>query len=67
MSGENLKVSPKNVAVVGGEVTGGVVNAAQLDQIVLDTPQQDSDWSEAQKLEWIKNSSAILLKVFNQP
>jgi hypothetical protein len=35
-------------------------------QVSLDTPQQDSDWSEKKKLEWIKRSSANLLKVFNQ-
>lgn len=34
-------------------------------EIKLDTPQQDEVWSESQKLEWIKNSSARLLKVFN--
>jgi hypothetical protein len=35
-------------------------------QVSLDTPQQDSDWSENKKLEWIKRSSVQLLKVFNQ-
>jgi|PeaSoiMetatran63_FD_contig_21_4132355_length_265_multi_8_in_0_out_0_1 hypothetical protein len=38
----------------------------QIHQVSLDTPQQDSDWSEKKKLEWIKNSSVQLLKVFNQ-
>ena len=34
--------------------------------IALETPQQDSDWSESKKLEWLKKSSANLLKVLNQ-
>jgi hypothetical protein len=34
-------------------------------EIKLDTPQQDNVWTESQKLEWIKSSSARLLKVFN--
>jgi hypothetical protein len=34
-------------------------------EIKLDTPQQDSEWTETRKLEWIKSASARLIKVFN--
>ncbi len=39
----------------------------KIESIQMDTPQQDKAWTENQKLEWIKNSSARLLKVFNTP
>ena len=43
------------------------VAPASAPQVKLDTPQQDSNWSESKKIKWIKDSSAILLKVFNTP
>ncbi len=70
MSGKQPKSNPTNSKNVRGtadirERTG--LMEAGTNQIVLDTPQQDSDWSEAKKLEWLKASSAKLLKIFNQP
>ena len=34
-------------------------------EVKLDTPQQDSNWSDLKKIEWIKDTSKTLLKVFN--
>jgi hypothetical protein len=45
----------------------GVPSGGEPSQtIALGTPQQDSDWPESKKLEWLKKSSAKLLKVLNQ-
>jgi hypothetical protein len=41
------------------------IRTEESKEIKLDTPQQDRVWTESQKLEWIKNSSARLIKVFN--
>jgi hypothetical protein len=30
----------------------------------LDTPQQDKDWSEEQKIAWVKTSTKKILTVF---
>jgi hypothetical protein len=70
MSGKQPKSNPtnsENVPAIAGIKERGAMMEGGSNQIVLDTPQQDSDWSEAKKLEWLKNSSAKLLKIFNQP
>ncbi len=41
------------------------VPTEQSKEIKLDTPQQDSEWTESRRFEWIKKSSARLIKVFN--
>lgn len=33
--------------------------------VKVDTPQQDSDWSEDRKIEWVKGATRKLVKAFD--
>ncbi len=42
-----------------------VKDKSETPVVTLTTPQQDKDWPEDQKIEWIKGATTKLLKTFN--